>query len=615
MACTVVVNSESVARLLTKLRSSLIAEDDNVCRMLSDECPVGAENSAATIDRRVARPFFLGVGTAILKKIPTKSGNSTASRVEIADQMETNMTRSFPQEGSMKQPLLTTLSLVLLIAAGFDLARAADSRPNILFIFTDDHAYQSISAYGSQINSTPHLDRLAHEGMRFDNCYVTNSICGPCRATILTGKYSHLNGFRMNGDRFDGSQQTFPKLLRQAGYQTALIGKWHLSSDPTGFDHWEVLPGQGRYYNPPMIRDGQPTQYTGYTTEVITDLTLDWLAKDRDPDKPFLLMCQHKAPHRPWDPGPKQLDLYANETIPEPFTLFEDYSQRGPAVRQQDMTIAETMNDRDLKFTAPRELNPEQLEAWNAVYGPRNEAFEKAKLTGAALVRWKYQRYVKDYLRCVASVDDQVGRVLDWLDETGLAENTIVVYSSDQGFYLGEHGWFDKRWMYEESLRTPLLVRWPGHVQAGSLNDKIVSPVDFASTFLEIAGADLPGDLQGHSLVPLLEGNTPADWRSTFYYHYYEYPGWHYVRRHYGVTDGRFKLIHFYEEDVDDWELYDLMLDRNETHNVFENPTYAGTRRRLEGELARLREELQVPEKDLSIKRTKSKAPRIRKPT
>ena len=514
----------------------------------------------------------------------------------------------------MKPIFLTLLSLLLLFSLHLQVTRAANSQPNIVFIFTDDHAYQAMSAYGSRINSTPHLDRLAHEGMRFDNCYVTNSICGPCRATILTGKYSHLNGFRMNGDRFDGTQQTFPKLLQQAGYQTALIGKWHLSSEPTGFDHWEVLPGQGRYYNPPMKRNGKPTQHTGYTTEVITDLALDWLQQQRDSEKPFLLMCQHKAPHRPWDPGPKQLDLYADQSIPEPFTLMEDYSLRGPAVRQQDMTIAETMNDRDLKFTAPPELNTEQLQAWNAAYSPRNEAFQRAQLEGSALVRWKYQRYIKDYLRCVAAVDDQVGRVLGWLDESGLAENTVVVYSSDQGFYLGEHGWFDKRWMYEESLRTPLLVRWPGHVQAGTLCDKIVSPLDFASTFLEIAGAKVPDDLQGRSLVPILEGETPADWRSTFYYHYYEYPGWHYVRRHYGVTDGRFKLIHFYELDIDDWELYDLLLDRNETQNVFENPSYATTRKRLEGELVRLRRELKVPKKDL-VEKKKSNAPRTRKPT
>ena len=364
-----------------------------------------------------------------------------------------------------------------------------------------------------------------------------------------------------------------------------------------------------------MIRNGQPTTHTGYTTEVITELALDWLANDRDPDKPFLLMYQHKAPHRPWDPGPKYLDLFEHDTIPEPPTLFEDYSQRGPAVRHQDMTIAETMNKRDLKFTPPPELTPEQLTTWNAAYGPRNEEFEKSQLKGPALVRWKYQRYIKDYLRCVASVDDQVGRVLDWLDEMGLAENTVVVYSSDQGFYLGEHGWFDKRWMYEESLRTPLLVRWPQRVQPGSLNDKIVSPLDFASTFLEIAGVQLPDDLQGRSLVPLLEGETPADWRSTFYYHYYEYPSVHYVHRHYGVTDGRFKLIYFYEPDVDDWELYDLLLDRNETHNVYANPTYASTRRRLENELARLRQELQVPEKDLSSRKSGRLPPRTRKPT
>ena len=476
-------------------------------------------------------------------------------------------------------------SLLLLACLSAISTTHGASRPNILFVFTDDHAYQAISAYGSRLNETPNIDRLAHEGMRFDNCYVPNSICGPCRATILTGKYSHLNGFLVNGNRFDGAQQTFPKLLQAHGYSTAMIGKWHLESHPTGFDHWDILVGQGTYYNPNMIRDGKPTKNEGYTTELITDKALAWLEKSRDADKPFLLMYQQKAPHRPWDPGPRQLDLYEDETIPEPPTLFEDYSRRGPAVQQQDMTIAETMDERDLKLVPPENLTDAQRTVWDAAYGPRNEAFRAANLTGDALVRWKYQRYIKDYLRCVASVDEQLGRVLKWLDESGLADNTVVVYSSDQGFYLGEHGWFDKRWMYEESLRTPLLVRWPGKIQAGSLNNQIVSPVDFAETFLDLAGVEIPGDMQGRSLVPLLEGKTPADWRTTFYYHYYEYPGYHFVRRHYGVTDGRFKLIHFYEPDVDAWELYDLQLDKNELQNVVDNRAYAGVRQRLEGEL------------------------------
>lgn len=494
-------------------------------------------------------------------------------------------------------------------------AWAADSRPNILFVFTDDHAYQAISAYGSRINTTPNIDRLAREGMRFDRCYVTNSICGPCRATILTGKYSHANGFYINGPTpFDGSQQTFPKLLQKAGYETAMIGKWHLKSDPTGFDYWDVLIDQGPYYNPPMIRNGERLRRTGYTTKIITDLALEWLTEKRDSEKPFMLMYQHKAPHRPWDPAPEYMHLYEDEDVPEPPTLFEDYSSRGLAVRQQDMTIAETMSERDLKFQGPERLTPEQQAAWDAYYKPRNEAFHKANLKGDELTRWKYQRYIKDYLRCVAAVDEQLGRVLDYLDSSGLAENTLVVYCSDQGFYLGEHGWFDKRWMYEESLRTPLLVRWPRVVEPGSFNEDIVSPLDFASTLLDVAGVEIPDDLQGRSIVPLLKGNTPDDWRTSFYYHYYEYPGWHYVRRHYGVTDGRFKLIHFYESDVDEWELYDLHNDRYELQNVFDNPAYATTRKRLEAELVRLRSELKVPEQDDPDTYRGGNPERIRKP-
>lgn len=509
----------------------------------------------------------------------------------------------------------TVISLLLLYVSLTPASITyAAPRPNILFVFTDDHAYQAISAYGSRINETPNIDRLAHEGMRFDNCYVTNSICGPCRAVILTGKYSHLNGFLVNGNTFDGSQQTFPKLMQAAGYTTAIIGKWHLESDPTGFDHWDILVGQGTYYNPRMIRNGKMTENEGYTTEVITDKALEWLKSGRDPDKPFMLMYQQKAPHRPWDPGPRQLDLYEDKTIPEPPTLFEDYSLRGPAVQQQDMTIAETMDKRDLKLIPPAELTEAQLEKWNAAYEPRNKAFREAKLSGTELVRWKYQRYIKDYLRCVASVDEQLGRVLDWLDEEGLADSTLVAYCSDQGFYLGEHGWFDKRWMYEESLRTPLLVRWPGVVKAGANCDAIVSPLDFAETFLEVAGSEIPADMQGRSLLPLFKGETPSDWREAFYYHYYEYPGYHWVRRHYGVTDGRFKLIYFYEPDVDSWELYDLLLDKNELSNVYDNQAYASVRKRLEGELKRLRKELKVPEEDPAASNKKQNPPRTRVP-
>ena len=485
-------------------------------------------------------------------------------------------------------------------------APGAKARPNILFIFCDDHAYQaisayqSVSAYGLKLNDTPNLDRLAREGMRFDNCYVTNSICGPCRAVIQTGKYSHLNGFYSNGNRFDGRQQTFPKLLQRAGYQTAVVGKWHLGTHmaPQGYDYSEVLIGQGPYYNPPMLKNGQKTQHTGYTTDIITDLALDWLKNKRDADKPFMLMYQHKAPHRNWQPGPKYLNKYDDVTIPEPDTLFDDYQGRGTPAKTQDMSIEVTMNPNDLKLVAPRNLTPEQRKTWDAAYKPKNKAFREANLEGKELVRWKYQRYIKDYLRCIASVDENVGRVLDYLDETGLAENTVVIYSSDQGFYLGEHGWFDKRWIYEESLRTPLLVRWPGTVKPGSVNKDIVSNVDFAETFLQIAGVAVPDDMQGRSMVPLLAGKTPQDWRRYFYYRYYEFPGAHSVRRHDGVADGRFKLIRFYEPDVNEWEMYDLKSDPKELNSVYGNPRYAQQQSQLLNEFNRLRRELQVPDPD-----------------
>ena len=507
------------------------------------------------------------------------------------------------------------LLIVLTVVGSAIITVRAAEQPNILFVFTDDHAYQSISAYGSRINQTPNMDRIAHEGMRFDNCYVTNSICGPMRAAILTGKYSHVNGFMVNGNRFDGSQQTFPKLLQGAGYQTAIVGKWHLSSQPTGFHYSEILVGQGPYYNPPMLKNGKRTQHTGYTTEIITDLALNWLQKKRDKSKPFMLMFQHKAPHRAWEPGPKYLSMYDNVTIAEPTTLFDNYEGRGKAAHQQDMTIAETMTPRDLKLTPPPNLTSEQLQVWNAAYEPKNKAFREANLTGKELVRWKYQRYIKDYLRCIAAVDDNLGRMLDYLDESGLAKNTIVIYCSDQGFYLGEHGWFDKRWMYEESLRTPLLVRWPGVIEPGRLNDDIVSPLDFAETFLDIAGVDVPADMQGRSLLSILRGKTPSDWRKTFYYHYYEYPGWHYVRRHYGVTDSRFKLIHFYEKDIDEWEFYDLKFDPNELNNLYGHPSYGQIQEQLHAEVKRLRRELKVSAEDPPSTIIKRLPPRIRKPT
>ncbi|MFP6906735.1 MAG: sulfatase/phosphatase domain-containing protein [Verrucomicrobiota bacterium] len=497
------------------------------------------------------------------------------------------------------KPFLLLLSSLLSISA-------FGAKPNILFIFSDDHAYQAISAYGHGLNKTPNIDRIAREGVRFNRCYVSNSICGPMRAVIQTGKYSHLNGFLINGNKFDGDQWTFPKQMKKMGYQTAVIGKWHLGThmEPKGYDYSEVLIGQGPYYNPPMMRDVEgdgnrvKKQYTGYTTEIITGLALEWLKHQRDKSKPFMLMYQHKAPHRNWEPGPDYLNLYDEVTFPEPATLFDDYQNRADPARDQDMTISKTMTRRDLKLDPPRNFTPEQLTTWNAAYAPKNKAFAAAQLEGQALVSWKYQRYIKDYLRCIAAVDTEVGKVLDYLDESGLAGNTLVIYCSDQGFYLGEHGWFDKRWMYEESFRTPFLVRWPGVIKPGGVNDSdIVSPVDFAATFLEIAGAPNPGDLQGKSLIPILKGQTPSDWRKSFYYHYYE-GGGHGVARHYGVSNGRYKLINYYQDHVKQWELFDLKSDPQEMRSQYDNPEFAKVKENMFQELQRLRVELKLPDED-----------------
>jgi len=460
-------------------------------------------------------------------------------------------------------------------------------RPNIIYIMTDDHASHAMSCYGSKINETPNLDRIAREGIRFDNAFCTNSICAPCRAVVLTGKYSHLNGVTDNRLKFDGSQQTFPKLLQAAGYETAMVGKWHLKTDPTGFDYWNVLPGQGAYYNPAMIEMGERKKYTGYVTDIITDHCLNWL-KGRQSDKPFCLMYHHKAPHRRWEPGPKYLTMYDDREIPEPATLFDDYAGRGTAAKEQDMSIEKTMTRNDLKLTPTRNLTPEQKQAWDAAYGPKNEAFEKANLQGKELIRWKYQRYIKDYLRCIASVDDNVGRLLDYLDESGLAQDTVVVYTSDQGFYLGDHGWFDKRFMYEESLKMPLVVRYPREIRSGSVSKDIVLNLDFAETFLDYAGVPVPVDMQGRSLRAVLRGRAPKDWRKSMYYHYYEYPAVHSVKRHYGVRTQRYKLIHFYH-DIDEWELYDLKKDPEELTNVYGEPKYAKVVKELREELKQLR--------------------------
>ena len=500
---------------------------------------------------------------------------------------------------------------------------ARNDRPNIIFIFSDDHAYQAIGAYNSRLKDvvrTPNIDKLASQGMRFDYCYVTNSLCGPMRAVIQTGKYSHLNGYLDNKgtSHFDNSQQTFPKLLQKAGYQTAIIGKWHLGAKvaPQGYNYSEVLIGQGRYYNPTMLKDakgsGDDAQRTrethhGYVTDIITDLSLDWLEHGRDKSKPFMLMCQHKAPHREWSPKPRVYEHWKGVEIPEPPTLFEDYDTEVEPRQHQQMTIARhfhTGQDDKRRNYVPDGLDSQQKTAYRAMFSKENEEFEKIlpTLTEKQRVHWIYERYLRTYLACVESVDDSVGRLLDYLKKTGLDKNTIVIYSSDQGFYLGEHGWYDKRWVYNQSLKTPLIARWPGHVKPGSVNADIVSPLDFAETFLDIAGAKVPDDMQGRSLVPVLEGRTPDDWRSSFYYHYYEYPGYHEVNRHYAVCTRRFKLIHFYkpapELGVDAWELVDLEKDPLEQHNYYNDPEYADVRKKLHAELMRLREQYKVPPTD-----------------
>jgi arylsulfatase A-like enzyme len=495
---------------------------------------------------------------------------------------------------SLRVPICTALVLSCVIFFCQRAQPAEHPRPNILLIFSDDLTCQAISTYGErrQLLETPSMDRLAREGMRFDRCLVTNSICGPSRATILTGKYSHRNGFYNNSNnRFDGNQQTFPKLLQSAGYSTAVIGKWHLVSDPTGFDHWHILPGQGLYYNPPMINNGSRVKHTGYVTDIVTDLTIEWL-KNRDKSKPFMLMSQHKAPHREWAPALRHLGWDNDRQHPEPKTLFDDYAGRSKAISDHDMGLDRTFTELDAKLHPAPNMSEEQLKVWNAYYEPRNQAFRDAKLTGKELVRWRYNRYMHDYLACVKAVDENVKRLLDFLEQEGLAENTVVICSSDQGFFLGEHGWFDKRWIFEESLRCPLMVRWPGVSKPGSVNKDIVSLLDFAATFLDVAGVPVPDDVQGRSLVPLFNGETPVDWRKSLYYHYYEFPVPHRVRPHYGVITDRFKLVHYYKPDVDDWELLDREKDPLEVKNFYGDPAYAATVKELHAEIDRLRKEV-----------------------
>ena len=469
----------------------------------------------------------------------------------------------------------------------------AQSKPNILFIFSDDHAAHAISAYGSKVNQTPHMDRIAKEGMRFDRCFATNSICAPSRATVLTGKYSHKNGVPVF-NRFDGSQATAPKYLQAAGYRTGMVGKWHLGSNPTGFDYWEIFPGQGLYSDPVLYTEGGQKTYTGqYASDVVTDLTIQFI-KDTPKDKPWFVFCGHKAPHRPWEPHPRYA-AFKDKVIPEPDTLRDDYATRTDALKENMQTIAKDLTRRDLKLTPPDDLKGPPRQQWlNAK--PTEVEVNGKKLTGDDLVKWKYQRYMQDYLACVQSVDDGIGKLLTYLDQNGLSKNTLVIYSSDQGFFLGDHGMYDKRFMYEHSLKMPFLVRWPAVIKPGSVQTAIAINTDFAPTFLDAAGIPLPADLngQGRSLLPLFKGESPAGWRTSMYYRYYHDPGHHNTAAHLGVRTDTHKLIHYWKKDQ--WELFDLKNDPDELKNVYTDPAQAETVTKLTTELARLKKE--VDDKD-----------------
>ena len=468
---------------------------------------------------------------------------------------------------------------------------ATKPRPNIIFIMTDDHAAHAISAYGSKVNQTPHMDRIGHEGMRFDRAFVVNSICTPSRATILTGKYSHLNGTPVF-NRFDGSQPTVAKMLQAAGYHTGMVGKWHLGSEPTGFNHWIVLPGQGLYNDPAFLTSTGRTVIKGYATDIITDLGLQFV-EQRPGDKPFFLMLHHKAPHREWMPAKKYREMFANRKIPEPPTLWDDYSTRTDALRENRQTVAHDFTRRDLKLTPPSALRGTNRAYWLNQKPTEVEVEangEKKKLTGDELTKWKYQRYMQDYLACIQSVDDNIGRLLDWLDAKGLTDNTVVIYTTDNGFFLGDHGMYDKRFMYEESLRIPLLVRWPGVIKRGSVSDALVLNLDFPETFLEIAGVKVPKEMQGRSLVSLFKGRQPWTWRESFYYRYYHDPGHHNTRAHYGVRTETHKLIYYWKKDQ--WEMFNLVNDPMELRNLYDRPSEQNAVKKLKAELARLKKQV-----------------------
>ena len=522
----------------------------------------------------------------------------------------------------MKTAFSTLLLLLTLLSCKEqnkkqEVAEAQPKKPNIIFIMSDDHAFQAISAYNhpvSQLAPTPNIDRIADQGMRMDRAYVTNSICGPSRAVILTGKHSHINGFRQNGDRFDGDQPTLPKKLKELGYTTAMLGKWHLHGYPQGFDYWNIIKDQGNYYNPDFIKEGDTTRIEGYATDIITEDALQWLSKQRDTSKPFFMMVHHKAPHRNWMPALRHTTKYDSVTFPLPDTYFTDHAGSLASKEQLQTVYKDMYEGHDLKMTkklgSPElahnpwttdfdRMTPAQREAWDKAYQPKNDAFHKADLHGRALDEWKGQRYLRDYMATIAAVDEGVGQILDYLEAHNLDENTIVVYTSDQGFYLGEKGFFDKRFMYEESYRTPLLIQYPKAIKAGSQSDALVQNLDFAQTFLDYAEGDsLAIDMQGQSLRPVLEQQiADTDFRDVLYYHYYDFPAFHMVKKHYGVSTRRYKLMHFYD-DIDTWEFYDLQSDPQEVQNKIDDPAYTDIIADLHKKLDSIQEAYGVTEKE-----------------
>tara|TARA_R110002072_G_scaffold175373_2_gene331119 strand:+ start:11075 stop:12739 length:1665 start_codon:yes stop_codon:yes gene_type:complete len=519
---------------------------------------------------------------------------------------------------------------ILLITIAFqscknkkkEVAVESSKRPNIIFIMADDHATQAISVYGhpiSQLAPTPNIDRIANEGAIFKNNFCTNSICGPSRAVILTGKHSHINGFKMNGDRFDGSQQTFPKLLKNAGYKTAVIGKWHLHGVPEGFDYWNILQDQGNYYNPnfvaknPATKKVDTTMIQGYATDIVTEDAIRYLEKIKDDTAPFMMMVQHKAPHRNWMPALRHVNKYDNVKFPVPDTYFTDH-EGSMASKEQSQTIYVDMYEgHDLKMTKKKgnpelahnpwktdfeRMTPEQRADWDKAYQPKNDAFHDANLSGKDLDLWKLQRYLQDYLATIAAVDEGVGKILDYLKANNLEENTIVVYTTDQGFYLGEKGWFDKRFMYEESLGMPMLMKFPGAIKPETEVTALTQNLDFAETFLDFAQVEIPNDMQGKSLKPLLTNTIEdEDFRDAIYYHYYDFPAFHMVKKMYGVRTKRYKLIHVYD-DIDEWELYDLETDPSEINNVINDENYDAIEVKLRERLNQLQTEYKVTDEE-----------------